>query len=104
MEPNLLFVIIKVGWNLVIFYLETIIRPWTELHLAFLIVEWKPCNVYLASTLKYTGWYVQTRPIMLNNDICWVGTIKSFVRTENQNIFHIINNTIFVFSIFIFLI
>lgn len=66
-------------------HLKAVVRPGAEFHLAALIIKGKPGNVYLASALEYTGWHVQTGPIVLYDDIRRVSAVEALVGAIRNN-------------------
>lgn len=61
-------------------YLIAIVSPATELHIAMLVVEGEPRDVYLACALEDARWHIQTTAVMFDHYICVVRAIESLIR------------------------
>ena len=65
-------------------YLVTIVSPAAKLHVAVLVVEWKPGDVNLASGFEYSGRDVGQQPTVTHHHLDWVGPVKSLVSTAKS--------------------
>lgn len=61
--------------------LHSIVCPRSELHVTFLVVEWKPRDIYLASTLEDARGNIRTATVAPNHHVRGKGPIKFFVGT-----------------------
>lgn len=59
----------------------SIIGPTAEFHLAALVVEWKPGDVYLAGAFEDTGRHIQTRSVVPDYHVGGVRAVEALVRT-----------------------
>ena len=62
-------------------YLISIIRPTSKFHFAILIVEREPCDINFTSWFEYSRRNICTATTACNHHICWIRSIKCFVRT-----------------------
>ena len=65
-------------------YIKSIVGPASKLHVAVLIVKWKPGDVDLTCRFEYTRRDIGTSTIACYNNIGWIGSIKSFTRTKQN--------------------
>ena len=64
--------------------LSPVVSPTTELHLTFLVIEWKPRDIYLAGGFEYPGGDIGTRTLIGQHYIGRVGAVKRFISTKHK--------------------
>lgn len=62
-------------------YLIAVVSPATELHVAMLVIEGKPGDVYLACALENARGYVQATAVVSDHHVGLVRPIKTLVST-----------------------
>lgn len=67
-------------------YLIAIVSPATELHIAMLVVEGEPRDVYLACALENPWRYVQATAVVSDHHVGLIGPVKTFVSTRANNV------------------
>lgn len=65
-------------------YLESVVGPTAEFHIAFLIVERKPRDIDLARTFEYAWRNENTTAVIVHNDVGCVRAVETFVSTKTQ--------------------
>ena len=63
-------------------YIKAIVRPASKLHLATLIVEWKPGDINFTGGHEDAGGDVGTQSFVGHHNICRVGPVKCFTGAE----------------------
>ena len=71
----------RIWWQV---YLKSIIRPTSKFHFAILIVKREPCNINFTSWFEYSRRNICTATTACNHYICWIRSIKCFIRTIEQ--------------------
>ena len=62
-------------------YLESVVSPAAEFHVAVLVVEWEPGDVNLASRLEDSRRNVSALPGVRHHHVRRVGAVKGLVGT-----------------------
>ena len=63
-------------------YIKAIVRPASKLHLATLVVEWKPGDINFTGGHEDAGGDISAQSFVGHHYICRVGPVKSFAGTE----------------------
>jgi hypothetical protein len=63
-------------------YLESVVSPAAEFHVAVLVIKGKPSDVNLAGRLKNSGWNVSALPSVGHHHVRRVGAVKGLVGTD----------------------
>lgn len=81
-------------------YLVAIICPATKFHVAMLVVEGEPSDVYLACALENARRHVQATAVVSDHHVGLVCPVKTLVSTCNKKIpsFLFVSNSIVTYS------
>lgn len=66
------------------FYLETVVGPAAEFHVAFLIVEREPCDVDLARAFEYARRYEYTAAVVVDHHVGSICAVETFVSAKTR--------------------